>query len=114
MLVFGTDFEDLTLFGLSTNLHEQSQNGTQACDKTIRKTDFKHFHTNDFRQCCHVGNTAQHCRGGLFQDSDFAGDFEDSKPTSVGVLCIFGSRTFCHHQLDVPEANISIPQFYRI
>ena len=23
------------------------------------------------RQCCHVGNTAQHCRLGLFQDSDF-------------------------------------------
>ena len=40
-----------------------------------------------------MGNTAQHCRLGLFQDSDFAGDFEDSKSTSVGVLCIFGSRT---------------------
>ena len=31
-----------------------------------------------------MGNTAQH--------SDFAGDFEDSKSTSGGVLCIFGSR----------------------
>ena len=31
---------------------------------------------------------------GLFQDSDFAGDFEDSKSTSVRILCIFGSRTF--------------------
>ena len=46
-----------------------------------------------FRQCCHVENTAQHCRLGLFQDSDFAGDLEDSKSTSGGVLCIFGSRT---------------------
>ena len=27
----------------------------------------------------YVGNTAQHCRLGLFQDSDFAGDLEDSK-----------------------------------
>ena len=35
-----------------------------------------------------------YCRLGLFQDSDFAGDFEDSKSTSGGVLCIFGSRTF--------------------
>ena len=38
--------------------------------------------------------TAQHCRLGLFQDSDFAGDLEDSKSTSDGILCIFGSRTF--------------------
>ena len=41
-----------------------------------------------------MGNTAQHCRLGLFQDSDFAGDLEDSKSTSGGVLCIFGSRIF--------------------
>ena len=31
---------------------------------------------------------------GLFQDSDFAGDLEDSKSTSAGTLCIFGSHTF--------------------
>ena len=41
-----------------------------------------------------MGNTAQHCRLGLFQDSDFAGDLEDSKSTSGRILCIFGSRTF--------------------
>ena len=38
--------------------------------------------------------TAQQCRLGLFQDSDFAGDLEDSKSTSVRILCIFGSQTF--------------------
>ena len=31
---------------------------------------------------------------GLFQNSDFAGDLEDSKSTSGGTLCIFGSHTF--------------------
>ena len=36
----------------------------------------------------------QHCRRGLFQDTDFAGDFEDSKSTSGGVLCFYGSQTF--------------------
>ena len=41
-----------------------------------------------------MGNTAQHCRLGLFQDSDFAGDLEDSKSTSGWILCIVGSRTF--------------------
>ena len=66
------ELEDLTSYGRSINLQD---------------------HTNDFRQHCHVGNTAQHCRLGLFQDSDFAGDLKDSKSTSGGVLCIFGSRT---------------------
>ena len=41
-----------------------------------------------------VGNTAQQCRLGLFQDSDFARHLEDAKSTSGGVLCIFGSHTF--------------------
>ena len=30
---------------------------------------------------------------GLFQDSDFAGDLEDSESISGGTLCIFGSHT---------------------
>ena len=38
------------------------------------------------------GNTAKHCSLGLFQDSDIAGDLEDSKSTSGGTLCVFGSQ----------------------
>ena len=41
-----------------------------------------------------MGNTAKQCRLGLFQDSDFSGDLEDSKSTSSGTLCVFGSHTF--------------------
>ena len=41
-----------------------------------------------------MGNTAKQCRLGLFQDSDFAGALEDSKSTSGGTLCVFGSHTF--------------------
>ena len=41
-----------------------------------------------------MGNTAKQCRLGLFQDSDFEGDLKDSKSTSGGTLCIFGSHTF--------------------
>ena len=41
-----------------------------------------------------MGNTAKQCRLGLFPDSDFAGDLEDSKSTSGGTLCVFGSHTF--------------------
>ena len=43
---------------------------------------------------CYVGNTAKQCNLGLFQDSDLAGDLEDSKSTSGGTLCVFGSHTF--------------------
>ena len=41
-----------------------------------------------------MGNTAKQCRLGLFQDSDFAGDLEDSKSTSGGKSCFSGSHTF--------------------
>ena len=67
---------------------------TRACDRRIARLISYTHHTNDYRQFCHAGNTAQHCILGLFQDSDFAGDLEDSKSTPGGILCIFGSRTF--------------------
>ena len=41
-----------------------------------------------------MGNIAKQCRLGLFQDSDFAADLEDSRSTSGGTLCVFGSHTF--------------------
>ena len=51
-------------------------------------------HTREIKQYCHVGSTAQQCGLGLFQDNDFAGDLEDPKSASGGVLCNFGSHTF--------------------
>ena len=48
-------------------------------------------HTSDNWQYCHVGNTAQHCRLGLFQDSDFAGDLESQNQLREEILCILGS-----------------------
>ena len=67
---------------------------TQACDRRLARLISYFQHTNEFRHYCHVGNTAQHWRLGSFQDSDFAGAFEESKSTSGGVMCIFGSRTY--------------------
>ena len=58
-----------------------------------------------------MGNTAQQCRLGLLQDSDFAGDLEDSKSISGGILCIFGSHTFvpiswmCKKQTSVSHSS---------
>ena len=67
---------------------------TKACDERLARLISYIHHTSGYRQFCYVGNTAQQCRLGLFQDSDFAGDLEDSKSTSGGTLCIFGSHTF--------------------
>ena len=58
-------------------------------------------HTCEYKQYCHVGNTAKQCRLGLFQDPDFAGDLEDSKSTSGGTLCFFRKPYGCSNQLDV-------------
>ena len=54
---------------------------TGACNKRLACLISYIHHTSDCRQCCHVGNTGQHCRLGLFQDADFAGDLGDSKST---------------------------------
>ena len=55
---------------------------TKACDKRLNRLISYIPHTSEYKQYCHVGNTAKQCRLGLFQDSDFAGDLEDSKSTS--------------------------------
>ena len=84
---------------------------TRACDKHLARLISYIHHTSDPRQYCHVENAAQHCRLGLFQDSDFAGDLEDSKSTSGGILCISGSRTFvliswmCRKQTSVSHSS---------
>ena len=84
---------------------------TKACDKRLNRLISHVHHTCEYRQYCHVGNTAKQCRLGPFHDSDFAGDLEDSKSTSGGILCIFGSHTFvpiswmCKKQTSVPHSS---------
>ena len=84
---------------------------TEACDKRLFRLISYIDHTSEYKHYCHVGNTAKQCRLGLFQDSDFAGDLEDSKSTSGGTLCIFGSHTFfpiswmCKKQTSVSHSS---------
>ena len=84
---------------------------TRACDRRWARLISDIHHTSEFKQYCHVGNTAQQCRLGLFQDSDFAGDLQDSKSTSGGLLCIFGSHTLvptswmCKKQTSVSQSS---------
>ena len=88
---------------------------TKACDKRLNRLISYIHHTCNYKQYCHVGNTAKQCRLGLFQDSDFAGDLEDSNKTSGGTLCIFGSHTFvaiswmCKKQTSVSHSSTGVP-----
>ena len=84
---------------------------TKACDKRLNRLISYIHHTSEYKQYCYVCNTAKQCRLGLFQDSDFAGDLEDSKSTSGGTLCVFGSHTFvplswmCKKQTSVSHSS---------
>ena len=51
------------------------------------------------------------CRLGLFQDSDFAGDLEDSKSTAGRNIVHFWKSYICSNKLDVQETNFSFTQF---
>ena len=84
---------------------------TKACGKRLNRLISHIHHTCEYRQYCYMGNTAKECRLGLFQDSDFAGDLEDSKSTSGGTLCVFGSNTYvplswmCKKQTSVSHSS---------
>ena len=84
---------------------------TRACDTLLARLNSCIHHTCEYKQYCYVGNTAKQCRLGLSQDSDFAGDLEDSKSTTDGILCIFGSHTFvpiswmCKKQTSVSHSS---------
>ena len=84
---------------------------TKACDKRLNRLISYIHHTCEYKQYCHVGNTAKQCRLGLSQESHFAGDLEGSKSKSGGILCIFGSHTFvpisrmCRKQTSVSHSS---------
>ena len=84
---------------------------TKARDKRLNRLISYIHHTSEYKQFCHLGNTAEQCRLGLFQDSAFAGDLEDSKSNSGVTLCVFGSHTFvpiswmCKKQTSVSHSS---------
>ena len=77
MLVTGTNWKTWH-FMVSQQAWEISHKMDSGMWQTLGKANFLDSSHNDFRQHCHVRNMAQHRRQGLFQDSDFAGDLEDS------------------------------------
>ena len=102
----------LDILSSVNKLARVQENGQNLVTNTWRvwSVTFIH-HESEYRLCCFVWNSAQQCRLGLFQDSDFAGYLEDSKCTSGGALCIFGSHTFvpislmCKKQTSVSHSS---------
>ena len=80
MLILGTYWK--TWYSMvSEKLARSITKWTKACDKRLSRWISYIHHTCDYKQYYHVGNTAKQYRLELFQDSDFAGDLEDSKST---------------------------------
>ena len=105
------ELDDLIFLWSVNKLARSITKWTKACDKRLNRLISNIHHTSEYKQYCHVGNTAKQCRLGLFQDSDFAGDLEDSKSTSGGTLSVFGSHTFvpiswmCKKQTSVSHSS---------
>ena len=75
--------------------HQSQEQELETVDSLVGKQRGTSSHKMDEpvthdKQQCHV----EHCRSGLFQDSDFAQDPQNFKSNSGGILCIFESRTF--------------------
>ena len=84
---------------------------TKACDKRLNRLISYTHHTSEYKQYCHVGNTAKQCRWDWFQDSDFAGDLGRFKIHFRRNIMRFGSHTFvpiswmCKKQTSVSHSS---------
>ena len=96
------------------NLARSVTKWTRTCERRLARLISNIHHTSDYRHCCHVGITVQHCRFGSFQDSDSARKTWKIQNQLQVNLVYFRTQNICSHKLDVLEANVSVSQFYRI
>ena len=83
---------------------------TKACDKRLNRLISYIHYTCEYKQYCYVGNAAEQCSWDCFQDSDFAGDLEDSKSTSV-EHCAFLEVTHLFQQVGCARSKL---QFHTV
>ena len=86
----------------------------KGCDKRLLRLINYINQAKKYTQFCHVGNQIEVSKFGFFQDASFAGDVRDTKSTSGGVLCVFGSHKISSNSVDVPEANRNFSQQCRV
>ena len=96
----------------SVNKHARAvTKWTKACgERSARLISYIH-HTCEFRHYCYVGYTAQQCRLGLFQGSDFC-----RRPWRLEIdirwtPVHFRKPNICANKLDVQETDLSLTQF---
>ena len=65
-----------------------------SCDKRLARLISYIHRTNEYWQCCYVGNPAQQCRLRLFQDCGFAGDLQEDNINIKKNSVHFGRHTF--------------------
>ena len=93
MLVFDTNINDLICCGHSMLRRRMSQSGVMLVTKDCADCFVTSMLQKTTGNSCHVEDSTQHCQLELFQDASCAGDLKDSKSTSGGMLCMFGTRT---------------------
>ena len=80
---------------------------TKSCDKRLARLISYIHHTSEYQQYCNLGNTAQQCRLGLFQES------ERLKINIRRTSVKFRKSHACANKLDVQETDFRFAQFYR-
>ena len=83
---------------------------TRACDKRSARLISSIHHPSEFKQYCHVGNTAEQCRLGLFQDSDFLEILKTQNRPQEDFVHIWKSYISAN-MLEVQETDICLTQF---
>ena len=106
--------EDLIFYGQWTNLHDRSQNGQKHVtnDHVVWSLTFiTQVSTNNIVMWETLPNNAD---WDGFKTPILQGDLEDSKSTSGGTLCVFGSHTFVPISWMCKKQTFSFAQFNRI
>ena len=67
---------------------------TVACDKRLHRLISYIHHTKTHVMTAFIGDAPEDCHLMLYCDASFAGDLQDSKSTTGGLLCIVGEHTF--------------------
>ena len=86
---------------------------TKARDKRSSRLISYIHHTCEYKQYCHMGNTAKQCRLGLFQDR-FCMRSSGFKIYIRWNIVHFWKSYICSNKLEVQETNCCFAQFNRI
>ena len=108
------ELEDPIFYGQWTNLHDRSQNGPKHVTNDYlfwSLTFIIHVNANNIVMWETLPNNAD---WDGFKTPILQGDLEDSKSTSGGTLCVFGSHTFVPISWMCKKQTFSVAQFDRI